>query len=707
MFEMQMAHGPLHHSIDIIESVEMSSRLLDSSDSTDSTKSSTNLFAEISSSLLLFLLIFGMSGTVNTHDLRRQLQNKYAIGIGIAMQFLIMPFLGYIAVMVLTRHGLSAPMGIMVLMVTTSPGGSYSNWWCSLFNADLALSVAMTALSTVLSMIFLPANLLFYSHLAYGFNNSEQNVLRSVDFPALFISIAIVICGIVLGLYASYKMQSASFQKTANALGSISGLALIAFSAVFSTTSGGEDAKPWQQPWSFYIGVLLPCLGGLLASNILARVARLNKPEVVTLSVECCYQNVGIATSAALGMFDDPKDIAQALAVPLCYGIIEAVILGIYCLVAWKLGWTKAPREEKFCVVLTKTFEIEDINTEGENESMASIEDQDVIESMDMVCSMDRTKTSDSELEEGKGASRDRFESTELTEASTLSDTGDTSRSSSKRSTASTQVMQQGYHASGIPRPSRHISPRQIPYHDMHDDDAFDCASLSPIHSDKEQTERSVCDEADDNNEDLDMSNSINDQPHTSLTPKPLNSRVNHSSSFQSCIEVSLTKSHSSNSQDRRQENKTLNSRSYSNDSDSSSLTKSHSSHSSLTPKSLNSRVNRSSSFESCIEVSLTKSRSSNSQDRCQENNKLSSRSPSNDSDASQLLIAASIVMSEGQALSKSHLSNSQESDKHSVHSNTELKARSPSHVSCPPELLLARKDESEDDIFSHGAHSV
>ena len=390
------------------------------------------------------------------------------------------------------------------------------------------------------------------------------------------------------------------------------------------------------------------------------------------------YQNVGIATSAALGMFDNPKDIAQALAVPLCYGIIEAVVLGIYCLAAWKLGWTKAPREEKFCVVLTKTFEIED--TEGENESMASIEDQDVIESMDMVCSMDRTKTSDSEIEEGKGASRDRFESTELTVASTLSDLGDTSRSSSKRSTASTQVIQQEYHASGIPRPSRQcISPRQVPYHDMHDDDAFDCSSLSPIHSDKELIERSVCDEANDNNEDLDVSNSINDQPHASLTPNSLHSRVNHSSSFQSCIEVSLTKSHSSQS-----------------------------SHSSLTPKSLNSRVNHSSSFQSCIEVSLTKSHSSNSQDRGGQNKTLSSRSKSNDSDASQLLMAASIDMSEGQTSTKSqHPSKSQDSDKHSAHPSTELSARSPSHASCPPELPFVNKDQSGDDIFSYGAHSV
>ena len=46
-------------------------------------------------------------------------------------------------------------------------GGSYSNLWCSLFNADLALSVAMTTVSTIMSLVMLPLNLLIYINLTY------------------------------------------------------------------------------------------------------------------------------------------------------------------------------------------------------------------------------------------------------------------------------------------------------------------------------------------------------------------------------------------------------------------------------------------------------------------------------------------------------------------------------------------------------------
>jgi hypothetical protein len=53
---------------------------------------------------------------------------------------------------------------------------------------------------------------------------------------------------------------------------------------------------------SFYFGVAGPCLVGLVLANIVTTVLRLQRPERVAVSIECCYQNVGIATSVALSM---------------------------------------------------------------------------------------------------------------------------------------------------------------------------------------------------------------------------------------------------------------------------------------------------------------------------------------------------------------------------------------------------------------------
>ena len=79
---------------------------------------------EIGAHVLLFFLVFGMSATVDIPRMKKQMRNRSALLIGIALQFLILPFVGFVIVYLLN---LSAPLGITLLVVTSSPGGSYSN----------------------------------------------------------------------------------------------------------------------------------------------------------------------------------------------------------------------------------------------------------------------------------------------------------------------------------------------------------------------------------------------------------------------------------------------------------------------------------------------------------------------------------------------------------------------------------------------------
>ena len=322
----------------------------------------------------LFFLIFGLSATVQVKTLRHQLTNKLAICTGVAMQFIIMPVLGFLAVLLLQGTGFTQPMGMTLLVVTASPGGSYSNWWCSLFNAELALSVAMTSVSSILSIGLLPMNLFIYTWLAYTviLPRSEaggaSNIFDSLEFGPVFISLGVVLAAILSGLYAGYKFDNAKFHKRANAFGSVCGLLLILFSVFLSSGTGGSSTNFFNLPWSFYVGTAFPCVLGMALANILSRFFNLSRPECVAISIECCYQNTAIATSVAVTMFSDPDDQAAAVSVPLLYGIVEAVIIGLYCVWAWKVGWTKAPKDENICVVVTKTYEVHEDGA-GDNEN--------------------------------------------------------------------------------------------------------------------------------------------------------------------------------------------------------------------------------------------------------------------------------------------------------------------------------------------------
>jgi len=254
---------------------------------------------EVAGNGLLFALVFGMSATVDIKCLKEQLHNRNAILTGIFLQFAVLPLLGFAVVNVLD---LESAVGITLLVVTSSPGGSYSNLyvvmssestltgpraraiishfplsfrWCSMFNADLALSVTMTAISTLLSTIFLPVNLLIYARYSY-----EADIISSLDWTSLFIALGIVIGAIGLGLFCSAKIHSHKFNLMANHLGNYAGIALVIFSATMTNT-GGEDTKIWERDWKFYVGVALPCLLGLIIANILTSMLQLKKPERV------------------------------------------------------------------------------------------------------------------------------------------------------------------------------------------------------------------------------------------------------------------------------------------------------------------------------------------------------------------------------------------------------------------------------------------
>jgi len=299
-------------------------------------------------SVLLFCLVFGMSATVDVHHLQDQLHNVKALGSGLVLQFLLLPVVGYLTV---RCYQLEYATGIILLVITSSPGGSYSNWWCSLMNADLALSVTMTAISTCLSVVLLPLNLILFAKLAYG----KEDLAYSLDWGSLVTALLLVIAAVLAGLYASKRQNSHHFNINANRVGNYAGLVLILFSAVLS--SADAEARLWDRDPTFYFGILTPILVALVAGNALPLLLRLPKPEVVTISVESCYQNVGIALSIALAMFDGDQ-LARAVAVPFYYGLVQAVVSFTYCVAAWKAGWTKAPPNVRFWTMISTSYEI-------------------------------------------------------------------------------------------------------------------------------------------------------------------------------------------------------------------------------------------------------------------------------------------------------------------------------------------------------------
>merc|ERR1719265_1170793 len=114
-----------------------------------------------------------------------RLDRKAGMAIGVICQFIILPFCGFGIARVLKMEPL---YGMALMVIMTSPGGSFSNWWCSVFNADLAMSVAMTGASTIVGVIMLPVNLSLYCWLLYG-----DNMFKGEHFWAVLISLSVIL----------------------------------------------------------------------------------------------------------------------------------------------------------------------------------------------------------------------------------------------------------------------------------------------------------------------------------------------------------------------------------------------------------------------------------------------------------------------------------------------------------------------------------
>lgn len=114
-----------------------------------------------------------------------------------------------------------------------------------------------------------------------------------------------------------------------------------------------------------------------------------------TVAVECCYQNVGIATSLALTMFQG-NDRSNAMGIPFFYGVCEAVLVGFYCVGCWKAGWSKAPSDAPFWKVLFRTYEV--VGTEEPSNEVVGKEGIDLNDGGQYIQMGDMTTSSEREI---------------------------------------------------------------------------------------------------------------------------------------------------------------------------------------------------------------------------------------------------------------------------------------------------------------------
>jgi len=291
----------------------------------------THEYLVLLSASLLFLLKVNIAASVDMKAFIARLDRKGGMSIGVTCQFVILPFCGFCIAKALELEPL---YGMALMVIMTSPGGSFSNWWCSVFNADLAMSVAMTGASTLVGVVMLPVNLILYCTLLYG-----ESTFTGEHFVAVVSSLAVIIVALFIGLGISWAMESEKARDRFVSAANLVGVSLFFLSLFVSEHKSRTPV--WKKPASLHFAIASPIVLAIVLTLLVTSIPAfdLKKPERVAVVIEACYQNPGLATSIVIAMFSG-KDAGDAVAVPILYGTYEALLLGLFCLGSHYCGWT-------------------------------------------------------------------------------------------------------------------------------------------------------------------------------------------------------------------------------------------------------------------------------------------------------------------------------------------------------------------------------
>lgn len=235
---------------------------------------------------MLGIVMFGMGLTLKPSDFKPVISHPTDIIVGELAQFVIMPLVAWGLCRALS---LPAELAIGVTLVGCCPGGTASNVICYLAKGDIALSVAMTGVSTLLAPVLTPILVLFLA-------GKEINV----DAWGMFMSIVqVVILPIVLGFAANHYFR----RQTEHIVNLLPMVSTIAIATIIGIIVAHNAANILSCSLTVAIVVILHNILGLALGYAATSLLGIGHEKRTAIAIEVGMQNSGLATSLATTHF--------------------------------------------------------------------------------------------------------------------------------------------------------------------------------------------------------------------------------------------------------------------------------------------------------------------------------------------------------------------------------------------------------------------
>ncbi|MFB7160201.1 MULTISPECIES: bile acid:sodium symporter family protein [unclassified Lysinibacillus] len=245
---------------------------------------------------LLGIVMFGMGLTITVADFKEVLTRPKDVAVGVVGQFLIMPTLAFLLVKL---FNLQPEIAIGVILVGCCPGGTSSNVMTFLSKGDVALSVTVTSITTLLAPIITPG-------LIYLFASEYIDVAPS----ALFMSIVkVIIIPIALGFIVQ-KLFNKQAKASVKVMPLVSVVAIVAI--VAAVVAGNQQKIAETGLIIFAVVVLHNCLGYLIG-YLFGKIFGMNLAKKKAIAIEVGMQNSGLGASLAVAHFSPLAAVPSAI----------------------------------------------------------------------------------------------------------------------------------------------------------------------------------------------------------------------------------------------------------------------------------------------------------------------------------------------------------------------------------------------------------
>ncbi|MDH5445384.1 MAG: bile acid:sodium symporter family protein [Gammaproteobacteria bacterium] len=261
---------------------------------------------------LLVIIMFGMGMTLTLDDFKRVIVHPQLIGLGVILQYLVMPLGAWLISLLLK---LPTEFMVGMVLVGSSAGGTASNVICYLARGDVALSISMTLISTLLAIIAMP--LLTWLYVG-------QRVPVPVD--SMLISILkIVVLPVILGVGLN-TVFGQRLNRIKPLFPFISSMAIVIIIAIIVALNHGKLTTMGSM---IVLAVMLHNLLGLVSGYQLARYLGYPKAICRTLAIEVGMQNSGLSVALAIKYFAPAAALPGAL-FSIWHNITGAILASLW-----------------------------------------------------------------------------------------------------------------------------------------------------------------------------------------------------------------------------------------------------------------------------------------------------------------------------------------------------------------------------------------